>query len=132
MGWTTNGTVGIVGEGGLELKLLTSVIVCAPGPLSVERIVTRGGDEGFNGLAGVGDVVMPFDFATLETLAFTRIVGFVDGLSDEGRGDGSAEEPRWNEPLLRRPRTEEVPSVEVKERCLDNSWATRGAFGLEI
>jgi len=132
MGWTIKGTVGIVGEGGLEPKLLTSVIVCAPGRLSVGRIVVRGGDEGFNELAGVGDVVIPFDLATVETLAFTRIVGFVDGLSEEGRGDGGAEEAGWNEPLLRRAPTEAVLSVEVRERCLDSSWATRGALGLEI
>ena len=122
MGWIVKGTVGIVGEGGLEPKLLTSVIVCAPGRLSVGRIVARGGDEeGFNELAGVGDVVSPLDFAILETLAFTRIVGFVDELSGERRGDGGVEEAGWNEPLLRRARMEEVPSAEVRERCLDNS-----------
>jgi len=54
-------------------------------------------------------------------------------LSEEGLGDGGVEEAGWNEPPLRRgARTEEVPSVEVRERCLDSSWATRGAFGLEI
>jgi len=127
MGWIVNGTVGIVGEGGLEPKLLTSVIVCAPGRLSVGGIGARGGDEGFNGLAGVN----PLDFTTLETFAFTRIVGFVDGLSEERRGDDGVEEAGWDEPLLRRARMEEVPSVEVRERCLDNSWAMRGAFGLE-
>lgn len=127
MGWIVKGTVGIVGEGDLELALLTSVVVCAPGRLSVGRIVVRGGDEGFNELAGVN----PLDFTTLETLAFTRIVGFVGGLSEERRGDGGVEEAGWNEPLLRRARMEDVPSVEVRERCLDNSWAARGAFGLE-
>lgn len=127
MGWIVKGTVGIVGEGGLEPKLLTSVVVCAPGRLSVGCIGARGGGEGFNGLAGVN----PLDFTTLETLAFTRIVGFVGGLSEERRGDGGAEEAGWNEPLLRRARMEEVPSVEVRERCLDNSWAMSGAFDLE-
>jgi hypothetical protein len=132
MGWITNGAVEIAGEGGLEPKLVTSVIGCAPGRLSVGRIVAKGGDEGFNEFAGGGDMVIPFDFATLETLAFTRIVGFVDGSSKEGRGDGGVEEAGWKEPLLGRTRTEEVVSVEVRERCLDSSWATRGAFDLEI
>lgn len=92
MGWMAIGMLKTVGEGGPEPKLRTSVIVGAPGRLSAGRIVARGGDEGCNELAGVGDVPNPLDFATLETLAFTRTVGFGDGLSaEERRGDDGVE-----------------------------------------
>jgi hypothetical protein len=92
MGWIAKGMLETVGEGGLEPKLRTSVIVGTPGRLSTGRIVARGGDEGCNELAGVGDVPNPLDFATLETLAFTRTVGFGDWLSvEERRGEDGAE-----------------------------------------
>ena len=74
IGWIVIGTVETVGEGGLEPNLLTSIIEGVPGRLSVGHIVERGGDEGFNELAGVGDVLTPLVFAKLETLAFTRTV----------------------------------------------------------
>ena len=73
-----------VGEGDLEPKLRTFVIVGAPCRLSAGRIVAIGGDEGCNELAGYCNVD-PLDFATLETLAFTRTVGFGDGLFAEER-----------------------------------------------
>jgi hypothetical protein len=116
------GTVETAGEGGLEPKLRASVIVGVPDRLSAGRIVARGGDEGCNELAGVDDVLNPLDFATLETLAFTRTIGFGDGLSAEGRrGEDGVEVVGWNEPLLRRAVMEDASSAEVKERCLDNS-----------
>ena len=80
IGWIVNGTVEPVGEGGLEPRLRVSVIAGASGRLSVARIVTRGGDEGYKGLVRVDDVPFPLDFAMFETLAFTRTVGFGDGL----------------------------------------------------
>jgi hypothetical protein len=131
MGRIVIGTIETAGEGGPEPKLLTSVIVDAPGRHSVGRVVAGGEDAGFNELAGVGDELNPLAFATLETLAFTRTVGLGDGLSGERRGEDGVGGAGWNEPLLRRAPTEEASSAEVKERCLDNSCGTREAFGLE-
>jgi hypothetical protein len=78
------GAAETAGEGGLEPKLRTSVIVGAR-RLSAGRVVVRGGDEGLNELAGVDGVPSPLDFATPETLAFTRTAGFGDELSAEER-----------------------------------------------
>lgn len=69
----------------------------------------------------MGGTLDPLDFATLETLAFTRIGGLVaveEGPSRERWGEFAA---GWNEPLPRRALAEEASAVEVKERCLDNS-----------
>jgi len=88
MGWIARGTVGTAGKGGLELKMLRSVIEGARGRLSMGRVVANGGDEGCDGLAGVGDGLNPLDFTTLETLAFTRMTGLAGPLSGERRGEG--------------------------------------------
>lgn len=132
MGWTITGTVETDGETGLEPKLLKSVIEGARDRLSMGRIVANGGGEACDEFAGVGDVLNPLDFTTLETLAFTRTAGLVEGLSGERRGEGGAGSVCWNESLLRRDPMTEASSVEVKERCLDNSWGPRDAFGLEV
>jgi len=97
----------IVGDGGVEINPAKSITDGARGRVSMGRVVAYGGDEGCSELSGT---LCPFDFATLETLAFTRIGWLVDV---EGVG--------WNEPLPRRTLAKEASVVEVKERCLDNS-----------
>ena len=89
MGWTVGGAVAAVGKDGLEPNMLISVIEGARGRISMGRVVANVGDEGCDALAGVGDE--PWDelnFATLETLAFTRMAGLVEALSGERRGEG--------------------------------------------
>jgi hypothetical protein len=86
------------------------------------RVVAYGGEEGCNELAGAGDALIPLDFTTLETLAFTRIAGLVEGLPGERWEGGDAEGGvGWNEPLPLRALREEASAVEVKERCLDKT-----------
>jgi hypothetical protein len=118
MGWTAMETVETVGEGGLEAKLSKSTNG-ARDRVSMGRVVAYGGEEGCNELAGVGDALNPLDFATLETLAFTRMAGLVEELSGERREGGDAEGVGWNEPLLLRALGENASADEVKERCLD-------------
>lgn len=83
IGWIARGTVG---KGGLEPKMLISVIEGARGRLSMGRVVANVGDEGCDELAEVGDDEL--NFATLETLAFTRMAGLEEALSGERRGEG--------------------------------------------
>ena len=94
MGYTVAGTVeGVgVGEGGLEPNPLRSAIEGVRGRLSTGRIVANGRGEGWDepGGAGVGDALNPLDLATLDTFAFTRIGGLVEGLSGERRRVGVA------------------------------------------
>ena len=75
-------------KGGLGSKILKSVIEVARDRLSMGRVVAYGGDEGYDGLAGVDDAFNPCDFATPETLAFTRTVGLVEPFSGARRAEG--------------------------------------------
>lgn len=89
MGCTATGTVETADKGGLGSKILRSVIEVARGRLSMGRVVAycNGGDEGCDGLAGV-DAFEPCDFATLETLAFTRTAWLVEAFSGARRAEG--------------------------------------------
>ncbi len=118
------GTAEVVGDEGVETNPPKSITDGARGRVSMGRVVAYGGNEGCNELSGVGGTLDPLDFATLETLAFTRIGGLVaveEGPSRERWGEVDVEGVGWNEPLPRRALTEEASAVEVKERCLDNS-----------
>jgi hypothetical protein len=120
MGWTAMGTIEIVGDGGLEVKPLKPTVDGARVRASTGRVVGYGGEEeDCEALAGVGDALNPLDFATLETLAFTRVTGLVEGPSEEIWEGGGAEGVGWNEPLPLRGLSEDACAVEVKERCLD-------------
>jgi hypothetical protein len=88
MGCTATGTVETADKGGLGSKTLRSVTETARGRLSMGRVVANGGDEGCDGLAGVDDAFNPCDFATLESLAFTRTVGLVEPFSGARRAEG--------------------------------------------
>lgn len=88
MGCTATGTVETADKGGLGSKILRSVIEAARGRMSMGRVVAYGGDEGCDGLGGVDDAFNPCDFATLESLAFTRTAGLVEGLSGARRAEG--------------------------------------------
>jgi hypothetical protein len=89
MGCTTTGTAETADKGGLVSKILRSAIEVARGRLSMGRVVAYGGDEGCDVLGEVGDVFNPSDFATLETLAFTRTVGLaLEAFSGARRAEG--------------------------------------------
>ena len=89
MGCTVIGTVETADKGGLASKILRSVIEAARVRISMGRVVAYGGDEGCDGLGGVDDDAFnPCDFATLESLAFTRTAGLVEGLSGARRAEG--------------------------------------------
>lgn len=88
MGCTATGTVETADKGGLGSKILRSVIEAARGRMSMGRVVAYGGDEGCDGLGGVDDAFNPCDFTTLESLAFTRTAGLVEGLSGARRAEG--------------------------------------------
>ena len=129
MGYTATEAVETADKGGLGSKILRSVIEAARGRLSMGRVV---GYDGCDGLAGVDDTFNPCDFATPETLAFTRMTGLVEGFSGARRAEGDNGGVGWNEAApLRRAPVREGSSVEVNERCLDNSCGAREAFGLE-
>jgi hypothetical protein len=132
MGWIAMGTVEIVGDGGLEVKPLKPTVDGARVRASTGRVAGYGGEEeGCEALEEVGDALNPLDLTTLETLAFTRATGIVEGPSGERWEGSGAEEVGWNEPLPLRGLSEDACAVEVKERCLDKPCSTTEAFGLE-
>src|SRR6266576_3394733 len=81
MGCTATGRVETADKCGLGLNILRSVVEAARGRLSMGRVVAHGGDKGCDGLGGVDDAFNPCDFATLESLAFTRTVGLAERFS---------------------------------------------------
>ena len=118
------------------MKPPKSITDGARGRVSMGRVVAYGGDEGCNEFSEVGGTLDPLDLARLETLAFTRIgelTAVEGGVSRDRWGEVDLEGVDWNEPLTRRAcLAEEASAVDVKERCLDNSWAAWRAFGFEV